>query len=239
MVGVERPFMPTWGLKLVYETSCRHKVPLGIIHPNTTLFPPIPWWKQLWPSGAIFSCSHYLRGRNSWRNSWQLILCSIVDNTTHDDILWCTILAQVNTGRCFRMVVHWNPNWNLRMRPKKVSSKPLSRDLFYNMHLITIIVYGLGPSVAWAPCHMKILTLIQSSKATFTFYRKIYLILISSKSNTFYCTCYLLYMVYELVSKLARDESIWRNLGRVLHIANMETNELTSHCMGKTDHNPN
>jgi hypothetical protein len=34
----------------------------------------------------------------------------------------------------FQMVVHWNQNWNLRMWPKKVSSKPLSRDLFYNMH---------------------------------------------------------------------------------------------------------
>ncbi len=136
------------------------------------------------------------------------------------------------------MVVHWNQNWNLRMWPN-VSSKPLSRDLFYNMHSIIIIVYGVGPLVAWAPCYMKILTLIQSSKAAFTFYCKIYWILTSSKSNTFYCTCYLLYMVYELVSKLARDESIWRNLGRVLHIANMDTNELTSHCMGKTQHKPN
>jgi hypothetical protein len=36
------------------------------------------------------------------------------------------------------------------------------------MHSITIIVYGVGPSV-------KILTLIQSSKATFTLFCKIYL----------------------------------------------------------------
>lgn len=96
--------MPTWCLKLVYETSCRHKVPLVL--EEASFIPIQPFFllyhsgKQLWPSGAIFSCSHCLRGHNSWRNSWQFLLHSIVDNTTHDDILWCTILAQVNAGWC-------------------------------------------------------------------------------------------------------------------------------------------
>lgn len=168
--------------------------------------------------GQSSSCSHYLRGRNSWHNSWQFILCSIVNNTTHDDILWCTILAQVNVGRCF--------GWGyigIRIGIWECDQRRSHQNLFLGTYFticiqFTIIVYGVGPSV-------KILTLIQSSKATFTLFCKIYSILISSKSNTFYCTCYLLYMVYELVSKLARDESIWRYLGHVLHIANMDANE--------------
>ncbi len=77
-----------------------------------------------------------------------MTICFMLNSRQHYSSWWHSLMHNSCTSICgamFRMVVHWNQNWNLRMWPKKVSSKPLSRDLFYNMHSITTIDMVWGP----------------------------------------------------------------------------------------------